>query len=139
VTATFLVFNKAEYIFAYVNDITHRKHAEEEIRKLNEDLEKRVAERTAELRILSEAIEQSPVTVMITDKEGTIEYVNPRFSEMTGYSAQEAIGQNPRILKSGNHPHSFYQGLWDTVLAGRTWHGEFLNRKKNDEDFRYPR
>ena len=105
------------------------------IRKLNEDLERRVEERTAELRKLSEAIEQSPVTVMITDKNGTIEYVNPRFSEVTGYSAKEAIGQNPRILKSGNHPDSFYKDLWDTILSGRTWRGEFLNRKKNGEEF----
>jgi PAS domain S-box-containing protein len=105
------------------------------IRKLNEDLERRVAERTEELRILSEAIEQSPVTVMIADKKGTIEYVNPSFSEVTGYSAKEAIGQNPRFLKSGNHPDSFYKDLWDTILSGRTWRGEFLNRKKNDEAF----
>jgi PAS domain S-box-containing protein len=105
------------------------------IRKLNEDLEKRVEERTAELRKLSEAVEQSPVTVMITDKKGTIEYVNPTFSEVTGYSAKEAIGQNPRILKSGTHPDSFYKGLWDTILSGKTWRGEFLNRKKNDEEF----
>ncbi|MGV7224620.1 MAG: PAS domain S-box protein [Nitrospinales bacterium] len=105
------------------------------IRKLNEDLEKRVAERTAELRKLSEAIEQSPVTVMITDKKGTIEYVNPSFSEVTGYSAKEAIGQNPRIVKSENHPHTFYKDLWDTILSGRTWRGQILNRKKNDEEF----
>jgi PAS domain S-box-containing protein len=105
------------------------------IRKLNQDLEKRVEERTAELRKLSEAVEHSPVTVMITDKKGTIEYVNPSFSEVTGYSAKEAIGQNPRILKSGNHPGSFYKELWDTILSGKTWRGEFLNRKKNDEEF----
>jgi PAS domain S-box-containing protein len=105
------------------------------IRKLNEDLEKRVAERTAELSKLSEAVEQSPVTVMITDKNGNIEYVNPTFSEVSGYSAREAIGQNPRILKSGNHPSSFYKELWDTILSGRTWRGEILNRKKNDEEF----
>jgi len=105
------------------------------IRKLNEELEKRVEERTAELRKLSETVEQSPVTVMITDKKGTIEYVNPRFSEVTGYSAAEIIGQNPRILKSGNHPNSYYKGLWDTILSGRTWRGEFLNRKKNGEEF----
>jgi|GEM_PF-2078250 len=105
------------------------------IRKLNEDLERRVEERTAELRKLSEAVEQSPVTVMITDKYGTIEYVNPRFSELTGYSTKETIGQNPRILKSGHHPNSFYKDLWVTILAGRTWRGEFLNRKKNGEEF----
>jgi PAS domain S-box-containing protein len=105
------------------------------IQKLNEDLERRVEERTAELRKLSEAIEQSPVTVMITDKQGTIEYVNPSFSEVTGYSAKEALGQNPRILKSGNQPDSFYKDLWDTILSGRTWRGELLNRKKNDAEF----
>jgi PAS domain S-box-containing protein len=105
------------------------------IRKLNEDLEKRVQERTAELSKLSEAVEQSPVTVMITDKNGTIEYVNPSFSEVTGYSAKEAIGQNPRIVKSGNHPSSFYKELWDTILSGKTWRGEILNRKKSAEQF----
>ena len=105
------------------------------IRKLNEGLEKRVEERTAELKKLSEAVEQSSVTVMITDKSGTIEYVNPSFSEVTGYSAKEAIGQNPRILKSGNHPNSFYKDLWETILSGKTWRGEVLNRKKNDEEF----
>jgi PAS domain S-box-containing protein len=105
------------------------------IRKLNEDLEKRVEDRTAELKKLSEAIEQSPVTVMITDKNGTIEYVNPSFKEVTGYSAKEAIGQNPSILKSGNHPSSFYKELWDTILSGKTWRGEILNRKKSDEQF----
>jgi len=105
------------------------------IRKLNEGLEKRVEERTAELRKLSEAVEHSPVTVMITDKQGTIEYVNPSFSEVTGYSAKEAIGQNPRILNSGTHPGSFYKELWDTILSGKTWRGEILNRKKNDKEF----
>jgi len=105
------------------------------IKKLNEDLEKRVAERTAELKKLSEAVEQSPVTVMITDKAGNIEYVNPKFSEVTGYSANEAIGQNPRILKSGKHPDSFYKDLWDTILSGKTWRGEIFNRRKNDEEF----
>ncbi|MEJ2729029.1 MAG: PAS domain S-box protein [Deltaproteobacteria bacterium] len=134
-TATFLVYNKSEYIFAFAKDITQRKQAEEEIRKFNEDLEKRVEKRTAELRKLSEAVEQSPVTVMITDKNGTIEYVNPTFSEVTGYSAKEAIGQKPHILKSGHHSKSFYKSLWDTILSGRTWRGELLNRKKNDVEF----
>ncbi|MGD8889136.1 MAG: response regulator [Desulfobacterales bacterium] len=135
VTATFFMFNETEYIFAFVADISHRKQAEEEIKKLNEDLEKRVEERTAELKKLSETVEQSPVTVVITDKNGTIEYVNPTFCKITGYSAKEAIGQNPRILKSGDNPESFYKDLWDTILSGRTWRGELLNRKKNDEEF----
>jgi PAS domain S-box-containing protein len=105
------------------------------IRKLNEGLERRVEERTAELRKLSEAVEHSPVTVMITDKNGTIEYVNPTFSGVTGYAAKEAIGQNPRFLQSGHLPRSFYQDLWDTILSGKTWQGEFLNRKKNGDEF----
>jgi len=105
------------------------------IRKLNEGLERRVEERTAELRKLSEAVEHSPVTVMITDKNGTIEYVNPTFSGVTGYAAREAIGQNPRFLQSGHLPRSFYQDLWDTILSGKTWQGEFLNRKKNGDEF----
>ncbi|MEJ2165596.1 MAG: PAS domain S-box protein [Desulfobacterales bacterium] len=105
------------------------------IKKLNDDLERRVEERTAELKKLSQAVEQSPVTVMITDKAGNIEYVNPKFSEVTGYSAKEAIGQNPRIFKSGKHPDSFYKDLWNTILSGKTWRGEFLNRRKNDEEF----
>jgi PAS domain S-box-containing protein len=105
------------------------------IRKLNEDLEKRVAERTVELRKLSRATENSPDSVVVTDKNGTIEYVNPTFSDVTGYSAKEAIGQNPRILKSGNLPDSFYKDLWDTILSGKTWRGELLNRKKNAEEF----
>lgn len=92
-------------------------------------------ERTEALKKLSEAVEHSPVTVVITDKNGAIEYVNPEFSEVTGYSSEEAIGQNPSILKSGNFPDSFYQNLWDTILSGKTWRGEFLNRKKNDEEF----
>jgi PAS domain S-box-containing protein len=105
------------------------------IRKLNEDLERRVEERTVELRKLSRATENSPDSVVVTDKNGTIEYVNPTFSDVTGYSAKEAIGQNPRILKSGNHPDSFYKDLWDTILSGKTWRGELLNRKKNAEKF----
>jgi PAS domain S-box-containing protein len=105
------------------------------IRKLNEDLERRVEERTVELRKLSRATENSPDSVVVTDKNGTIEYVNPKFSDVTGYSAKEAIGQNPRILKSGNHPDSFYKDLWDTILSGKTWRGELLNRKKNAEEF----
>ncbi len=98
-------------------------------------LEEKVAERTAELEKLSETVEQSPVSVVITDKNGTIEYVNPRFSKTTGYSAKEAIGQNPRILKSRGKSKSFYKDLWDTILSGRIWRGEFINRKKSGEEF----
>ena len=103
--------------------------------RARDNLEKKVTERTADLRKLSQATENSPASVVVTDKNGTIEYVNPRFSEVTGYSADEAIGQNPSVLKSGDFPESYYQELWDTILAGKVWRGEFKNKRKNGEEF----
>jgi PAS domain S-box-containing protein len=87
----------------------------------------------AQLRQLQRAVEQSPVSVVITDTAGSIEYVNPQFTQLTGYALAEAIGQNPRILKTGHTPPEVYADLWQTLAAGREWHGEFLNRKKNGE------
>ena len=87
------------------------------------------------LRKLSKAIEQSPAMVVITDHAGIIEYVNPRFTELTGYVPEEAVGADTRILKSGATPPEVYAGLWDTILAGRVWLGELQNRKKSGEVF----
>ncbi|MBW2443730.1 MAG: PAS domain S-box protein, partial [Deltaproteobacteria bacterium] len=101
----------------------------------NQTITRRVREATGELKKVSEAVAQSPVSVVITAKDGTIEYVNPTFSEVTGYTAEEAIGQNPSVLKSGNLPESHYQELWDTILSGNVWQGEFINRKKSGEEF----
>ncbi|MDH3828666.1 MAG: PAS domain S-box protein, partial [Desulfobacterales bacterium] len=101
----------------------------------NQTISRRVQEATGELKKVSEAVEQSPVSVVITAKDGTIEYVNPTFSEVTGYSADEAIGQNSRVLNSGDLPESYYKELWDTILSGNIWHGEFINRKKSGEEF----
>jgi PAS domain S-box-containing protein len=84
---------------------------------------------------LLKAVEQSPVSIMITNLKGEIEYVNRRFSELTGYALDEALGQNPRILKSGNGSKEFYEDLWATITAGKEWRGDFLNRKKNGEIF----
>jgi PAS domain S-box-containing protein len=98
------------------------------------DISERIAA-DEQLRKLSKATENSPATVVITNKDGTIEYVNPTFTEVTGYTAEEAIGNNPRVLKSGDMPASFYKNLWDTILSGEVWRGEFINRKKNGEDF----
>jgi PAS domain S-box-containing protein len=87
------------------------------------------------LHKLSRAVETSPASVVITDLDGTIEYVNPKFTEVTGYSAEEAIGQNPRILKSGAFSRRIYEKLWQTILSGEVWQGEFHNKKKNGESY----
>ncbi|MFZ4592045.1 MAG: PAS domain S-box protein [Ignavibacteria bacterium] len=85
------------------------------------------------IRKLSTAIEQSPVSIVITDIKGNIEFVNPMFTELTGYKFEEAVGRNPRILKSGNKSKNEYKELWDTILSGKNWEGTFLNKKKSGE------
>ena len=84
---------------------------------------------------LAFAVEQSPVSVMITDADGRIEYVNPRFSETTGFAAHEVIGNRPSVLHSGVHPPEFYRGIWETLRAGGTWRGEICDRRKNGTVF----
>ncbi len=116
-TVNYLDFDGQEYSFAFARDITERKRTEERLRKL------------------SSAVEQSPASVVITDVQGNIEYVNPKFTQLTGYIPEEAIGQNPRMLQSGMHAVAMYRELWETVLSGREWRGEFANRKKNGEIF----
>ena len=98
-------------------DISERYKAEQEVRKL------------------LQALEQSPVSIVITNREGLIEYVNPRFTKVTGYTGAEAIGQNPRILQSGETPPETYEQLWQTLLAGKEWRGVVRNRRKNGELF----
>ncbi len=87
------------------------------------------------LRKLSSVIEQTADHVVITDKEGFIEYVNPAFERLTGYTREEAIGKTPRILKSGEHDQSFYENLWETILSGGIFRGVLVNRKKDGELF----
>ncbi|MFA6025687.1 MAG: PAS domain S-box protein, partial [Ignavibacteriaceae bacterium] len=82
---------------------------------------------------LLRAVEQSPTAKIITDVEGNIEYVNPKFVELSGYSAEEVVGKNPRILKSGEMKSEDYKMLWNTISAGKTWKGDVHNRKKNGD------
>ncbi len=101
--------------FSFLRDIAYRKLVEGSLLKL------------------SHAVEQSASTIVITNEKGDIEYANPKFAETTGYSLEEAKGQNPRVLKSGKTPPEIYKQLWDTITSGREWRGEFCNKKKNGE------
>ena len=91
--------------------------------------------REFELLKLSRAVEQTPVSIVITDVAGYIEFVNPKFSELTGYTSEEAVGRNPRVLKSGNTPKSTYKDLWETIKSGKIWQGEFHNKSKDGSLF----
>lgn len=100
-----------------VRDISLRKKTEKQIKRL------------------STAVEQSANTVVITDIEGNIEYVNQKFADITGYTVQESLGQNPRILNSGNQPKEYYTEMWQTITKGEIWKGEFHNKNKNGDYF----
>src|SRR5512133_1720042 len=89
----------------------------------------------ADLSKLFQAVQQCPMSVVITDRDGAIEYVNPEFTKVTGYTMAEAIGRNPHILKSGHTPLEEYGRPWQTITSGRVWRGEFHNKKKNGELF----
>ena len=97
------------------------------------NLESRLREQNEHLRKLSRAVEQSPSMVIITDNNGIIEYVNPKFTKVTGYSAEEVNGKTPQIFKSDLTAPDLYRNLWKTITSGRVWHGEFLNRKKDGD------
>ncbi len=88
-----------------------------------------------ELKIkrITSAIEQSPISVIITDDKGVIEYINPRYSEISGYNNDELIGKHTRVLKSGMQSEEFYENLWSTISSGEIWKGEMQNKKKNGE------
>jgi PAS domain S-box-containing protein len=104
--------------------------------RLNDESKRELAERIKaeeNLRKLSVAVDQNPASIVITDTSGIIEYVNPHFTELTGYTFEEAVGQNSNILKTGETSNEEYRQLWETILAGGDWLGEFHNRKKNGE------
>ena len=98
---------------AFIHDITSRKQAEDA------------------MRLQSSALGAAANAIIITDREGVIEWVNPAFTLFTGYSIEEAVGKTPTLLKSDKQDQAFYKALWDTVLAGKVWHGELINRRKD--------
>ncbi len=108
-------FKQREARHVLINDITHKKEIENQ------------------LRLLSASVEQSHVSVLITNVNGEIEYVNPKFAKTTGYTKSELIGKNPRIVKSGVQDTEFYTHLWDTIQSGQIWTGEICNKKKNEQ------
>jgi len=112
-----IMLDGKQHLFSIIHDITERREAERQLRKL------------------SIAIEQSPASIVITDTQGNIEYVNPKFTQVTGYTMDEAIGKKPNILKSGETSPEEYRRLWQDITAGKDWRGEFHNRKKNGELF----
>lgn len=85
------------------------------------------------LRSLSAAVEQSPISIVITDLDGNIEYANPKFTDVAGYALEEVLGRNPRVLKSGETSEEEYRELWETIKSGAVWRGTFHNKKKNGE------
>ncbi|MDA3929849.1 MAG: PAS domain S-box protein, partial [Prolixibacteraceae bacterium] len=109
--------NSSDFFVAHIQDITQKKADEELIRKL------------------SKSVEQSPVMVVISDLDGKLEYVNSKFEEITGYAFAEVRTKNPRILSSEYQDQAFYEKLWETIEAGKIWTGEFVNKKKNGEEY----
>lgn len=104
---------QVRYMVEYSLDVTARKKIEEA------------------LRLFRRAVEHSAHGIVITDRRGYIQYVNPAFTQMTGYTLEEVRGKTPRILKSGKHEPDFYRNLWDTILAGEVWSGIMINRRKD--------
>jgi PAS domain S-box-containing protein len=117
VSARFVPFHYAHqpHLLALLTNIQQQKQTEEELRKLYR------------------ALEQTPASIVITNTKGEIEYVNPKFVEVSGYSPAEVLGQNPRVLKSGETPPAEYSLLWKQISLGKEWRGEFHNRRKNGE------
>jgi PAS domain S-box-containing protein len=138
--------------FRVTRGVAGRRRAEEALSQSHDQLEQRIQQRTAELgktnqalqaeitqrkrteeelRVQTTALDAAANAIVITDYNGTIQSVNPAFTALTGYTAQEVVGQNPRILKSGKQDEAFYRNLWQTISSGQVWNGELTNRRKD--------
>jgi len=106
---------------------------EDSAKIISELLDKRYA--LDQIKLLSQVLDQSPIIAVVTDIDGKIKYVNKKTTKITGYKAEELINQNPRIFKTDEHNKEFYKELWDTILSGKTWTGDILNKKKNGESY----
>ncbi len=127
---------KIEIARQRIRNLLDRERLRQEVQKQRDLLQSELIQRQqaqSVLRTLSVAVEQSPVTVVITDLDARIHYVNPCFTAITGYSAAEAIGQNPRFLQSGLTPRQTHLDMWDKLTHGVAWKGELLNKRKNGE------
>lgn len=113
IVSSYVEFGENQFLCRFAHDITKRKSGEKE------------------RRLLATAIDQSPETVVITDATGAIQYANPAFEQISGYSRENALGKTPGFLKSGLHDHNFYSNLWKTLASGKIWEGRFVNRHKN--------
>jgi diguanylate cyclase (GGDEF)-like protein/PAS domain S-box-containing protein len=124
------------------HEIAARSDAEKEVSKLNAGLEETVMQRTSELSesikhvtLQAAALEAAANAIVITDSHGTIIWVNHAFTTMTGYSREEALGNNPRLLKSGEQSVSYYANLWSTISSGKVWRGEIVNQRKDGTSY----
>ncbi len=113
ISSTFIETREGAFILGIIRDISEREKSQESLRRL------------------TTAIHQVGEVIIITDREGIIEYVNPAFERVTGYSCEEAIGKTPRILKSGRHGEAFYKDVWQTITAGKVWSGRMVNKHKS--------
>jgi PAS domain S-box-containing protein len=139
-------------VFAAARDVTERNRAEAELARYrnhleelirvrtgelettNTDLQAEIAERRrveAQLRLQLAVLQSTANAIVVTGRDGTIEWVNAAFTQLTGYTAAEAVGQNPRVLNSGRQEAAFFAGMWQRILAGRVWHGELVNKRKD--------
>jgi PAS domain S-box-containing protein len=124
VNSQVITIGKQQMLLSIIRDISEWQQVEAQYRLAQEELHK-----------MSRAVEQSPCSIVVTDTTGNIEYVNPKFVQVTGYSIEEAFGKNPRILKSGKQPREVYEELWQQIIIGGEWRGEFENCKKNGESY----